>query len=209
MITVTTWNRGIFLPEQLKINKASASDTASLLFQSGWTGHAEMGLAGDASFSLKVSPDGSTWTESLRADPASGHLSGAAVQASASDTTAGRLMRADWGYGPGNLLGTVALSGGVPTGAVLEQGSTGDGDWLRLADGTQICWAARTGSSSWTFPQPFDAPPVVSLTSTESAPRMLAATALSASTVTPVSYDAAGVAQPGDGVACLAVGRWG
>ncbi|MFY1714008.1 hypothetical protein J3366_21275 [Tritonibacter mobilis] len=131
------------------------------------------------------------------------------MQASASDTTAGRLMRADWGYGPGNLLGTVALSGRVPTGAVLEQGSTGDGDWLRLADGTQICWAARTGSSSWTFPQTFDAPPVVSLTSTEGAPRMLAATALSASTVTPVSYDAAGVAQPGDGVACLAVGRWG
>ncbi|WP_317387033.1 hypothetical protein [Tritonibacter scottomollicae] len=29
-------------------------------------------------------------------------------------------MAADWGYGPGNLLGMVALSGGVPTGAVLE-----------------------------------------------------------------------------------------
>jgi len=50
---------------------------------------------------------------------------------------------------------------------------------------------------------------VVSLTSTESAPRMLAATSLNASTVTQVSHDAAGVAQPGDGVACLAVGRWG
>lgn len=64
---------------QLKINKASASDTASLLFQSGWTGHAEIGLVGDTSFSLKVSPDGSTWTEALRADPASGHLSGATL----------------------------------------------------------------------------------------------------------------------------------
>lgn len=28
---------------RLKINKASAIDTATLLFQSGWTGHAEMG----------------------------------------------------------------------------------------------------------------------------------------------------------------------
>ncbi|WP_106165424.1 hypothetical protein [Tritonibacter scottomollicae] len=62
---------------------------------------------------------------------------------------------------------------------------------------------------SWSFPQPFDALPVVSLTSTESAPRMVAATALSASSVMPLSYDGAGVAQTGDGLACLAVGRWG
>ncbi|WOI35334.1 hypothetical protein R1T40_21075 (plasmid) [Tritonibacter scottomollicae] len=49
----------------------------------------------------------------------------------------------------------------------------------------------------------------MSLTSTESAPRMVAATAFSASSVTPLSYDGAGVAQTGDGLACLAVGRWG
>jgi len=194
---------------QLKINKSGAGDTASLLFQSNWSGHAEMGLSGDTAFALKVSADGSSWTESFRADPASGHLSGAAVQASASDTTPGRLMRADWGYGPGNLLGNVGLAGGLPTGAVLEQGTGADGDWLRLADGTQICWAAGTGGSAWSFPQAFDAPPVVSLTSTESAARMVAATALGTGGVTPVSYDAAGVAQPGDGIACLAVGRWG
>ncbi|AXQ96005.1 hypothetical protein LV780_19745 (plasmid) [Cereibacter azotoformans] len=30
---------------QLKINKALAGDTASLLFQTGWSGQAEMGLA--------------------------------------------------------------------------------------------------------------------------------------------------------------------
>lgn len=43
---------------QLKINKAAAGDTASLLFQSNWSGYAEMGLAGDNSFSIKTS-DGS------------------------------------------------------------------------------------------------------------------------------------------------------
>ena len=50
---------------QLKINKAASSDTTSLLFQTGWTGHAEMGLAGDNGFSIKVSPDGSSWLAAL------------------------------------------------------------------------------------------------------------------------------------------------
>ena len=36
---------------QVKINKAGAADTASLLFQSNWTGHAEMGLSGNTAFS--------------------------------------------------------------------------------------------------------------------------------------------------------------
>lgn len=58
---------------QVKINKAAATDTASLLFQSNWTGYAEMGLAGDTSFSIKVS-DGTTWTTAIEIDVA-GHVS--------------------------------------------------------------------------------------------------------------------------------------
>src|SRR5690606_21504135 len=49
---------------QIKVNKESAAQTASLLFQSGWTGHAEMGLAGNNDFSIKVS-DGSEWKTGL------------------------------------------------------------------------------------------------------------------------------------------------
>lgn len=135
---------------QVKVNKAAAGDTASLLFQSGFTGHAEMGLAGDTTFSVKVSDDGTTWHDALRADPASQQLetdfqiSGDAVQQAATDITAGRLMRADYGYGPGNLLGTVSQSGGTPTGAVIERGSNANGEYVRLADGTQICTAFIT-----------------------------------------------------------------
>ena len=57
---------------RLKINKAAAGDTASLLFQSGFTGHAEMGLAGVNDWSIKVSPDGTTWTEALVIDKTTG-----------------------------------------------------------------------------------------------------------------------------------------
>src|SRR3546814_388229 len=49
---------------QIKVNKQSTAQTASLLFQSGWTGHAEMGLAGNNDFSIKVS-DGSDWKTGL------------------------------------------------------------------------------------------------------------------------------------------------
>jgi hypothetical protein len=57
---------------RLKINKASAPQTATLLFQSGFSGRAEMGLAGDDDFSVKVSTDGNNWREAIKVDRASG-----------------------------------------------------------------------------------------------------------------------------------------
>lgn len=50
---------------RLKINKAASADTASLLFQSNWTGYAEFGLAGDNDFRIKTSADGIVWNEAL------------------------------------------------------------------------------------------------------------------------------------------------
>ncbi len=57
---------------QVKINKASAADTASQLFQTGFSGRAEYGLTGDDDWHLKVSPDGSTWHEAAIADRTTG-----------------------------------------------------------------------------------------------------------------------------------------
>ncbi len=45
---------------QVKINKDGESDTATLLFQTGASGRAEFGLAGDDDFQVKVSADGSS-----------------------------------------------------------------------------------------------------------------------------------------------------
>lgn len=50
---------------QLKINKDAAGDTASVLFQTAFSGRAEFGLTGDDDFHVKVSPDGSTWHEAI------------------------------------------------------------------------------------------------------------------------------------------------
>ncbi len=60
---------------QLKLNKASAADTASVLYQTGWSGRAEFGLAGDDDFHLKISADGAAWREALVVDRATGEVS--------------------------------------------------------------------------------------------------------------------------------------
>ena len=57
---------------QLKINKASASETASLLYQDAFSGRAELGLAGDDDFHFKVSPDGTSWKEAIVIDRSTG-----------------------------------------------------------------------------------------------------------------------------------------
>lgn len=65
---------------QLKLNKASSSDTAAVLFQSDWSGRAEMGLLGNNDFSIKLSSNGSAWAEAIRLGAADGTLHGQAGQ---------------------------------------------------------------------------------------------------------------------------------
>ncbi|MEO6299987.1 MAG: DUF2793 domain-containing protein, partial [Paracoccaceae bacterium] len=59
---------------QVKVNKAVATDTASLLFQTGFSGRAEMGTAGSDDFNVKVSPDGVTFFQGLVVDRTSGRV---------------------------------------------------------------------------------------------------------------------------------------
>ncbi len=56
------------------VNKKAAAGTASLMFQTEWSGRAEMGLAGDDDFRIKVSKDGGVWQEALRANRYTGRL---------------------------------------------------------------------------------------------------------------------------------------
>ncbi len=59
---------------QLKLNKNLTSDTASFLFQTGFSGRAEIGLAGDDDFHFKVSPDGASWANALVIDNSTGGI---------------------------------------------------------------------------------------------------------------------------------------
>ncbi|WP_420024589.1 DUF2793 domain-containing protein (plasmid) [Cereibacter azotoformans] len=152
---------------QLKINKALAGDTASLLFQTGWSGRAEMGLAGEDDFTVKVSPDGETFRTALRLERASGRVAlpqglsvagsvtGTAVQASPADGTAGRLM-AVGAFGLGGmapLIGNSAVTDGsiVPGfyGYDSTQGSSGGPSGVR--SGILLHQRRATGSEVQLF----------------------------------------------------------
>ncbi len=75
-----------------------------------------------------------------------------------------------------DILGTVSQSGGVPTGAIIEQGSNANGNYVKFADGTMICYfrdstsvttttAAGSfyagGPTAYTFPVAFVGNPIV------------------------------------------------
>lgn len=57
---------------QLKINKATDTDTASLLFQTGFSGRTELGTTGSDDFTIKVSADGNSFDTALQVEAATG-----------------------------------------------------------------------------------------------------------------------------------------
>jgi hypothetical protein len=60
---------------QVKLNKNSATDNASFLYQTNFSGRAEIGLTGDDDFHFKVSPNGTSWNDSIIIDKTSGNVS--------------------------------------------------------------------------------------------------------------------------------------
>lgn len=57
---------------RLVASKSTAADTASLVLQTGFSGRAEIGLAGDDDLVVKVTSDGTSWTEAIRIDSTTG-----------------------------------------------------------------------------------------------------------------------------------------
>lgn len=72
-------------------------------------------------------------------------------------------------YSRDSILGAVSQSSGVPTGAVIQRGSNANGEFVRIADGTQVCYAAislqysanNLLSAMWSYPAGFSSAPVV------------------------------------------------
>lgn len=59
---------------QVKVNKAAITNVATHLFQTGYSGRAEFGLAGNDNFTLKVSSNGTEWHESFIVDSSTGNV---------------------------------------------------------------------------------------------------------------------------------------
>lgn len=131
-------------------------------------------------------------------------------------------------YHEQNIVGTVSQSGGTPTNAIIEQGSSANGRYARWADGTQICyisvddtagaWNNAIGaffyrsSYNWTFPAVFSAAPVVIGTAQIGddrilgvRPRAVPTTTTAAMAVWADTSAAAGLAK---NIYLTAIGRW-
>lgn len=105
---------------RLKINKSASGETASLLFQSNWSGRAEMGLAGNDEFAIKVS-DGTTWKTGLAISPAGlvRKPENPAFRAWRATATSTPASGAKTGF-----TQTTALAGTISLGTALSEGSS-------------------------------------------------------------------------------------
>lgn len=135
---------------QAKLNKNAAADTASYLFQTGYSGRAEFGLTGDDDFHVKVSADGSAWTEALLINRTTGIVTltnNSVANAALADMLTNRFKgRTTAGSGdPEDLTGTQATALlDIFTSALkgLAPASGGGTTNFLRADGT---WSAPSG----------------------------------------------------------------
>jgi hypothetical protein len=109
---------------RLTLNKEAPGDVLSLLFQSGWSGRAELGLVGDDDLRLKVSADGSDWREVMAIDRATGR----AVFARGAGRRETTVFTADGAYQPPAWARTIeaVVVGGGGGGGCGASGAGGD-----------------------------------------------------------------------------------
>lgn len=194
---------------QLKINKSAESSTGSLLFQTNWSGRAEMGCTGEDAFTIKASADGAGWATAMRVAPATG----------IAEFPQG--LRCEGSFGGTAVLGTVSQDNGASTGALFENGDGPQGSFMRFANGLQICQSPEisigdldtaagaifTGTDIlWAFPAPFAAPPHISTAG--SVATIWCGTGglgTGAVTVKPMSHSAS---TQGAAISITAIGRW-
>lgn len=132
-------------------------------------------------------------------------------------------------YDQETIVGTVSESSGVPTGAIIERGSNSNGQYVRFADGTQVCTTSSlhnsnlgadvTVSGQWDFPASFDGLPwfigpswrgTGGLTASENAAERLSASATiqdSAYTYWALANNSS-VSVPAARLDLFAIGRW-
>ncbi|EPG6646466.1 hypothetical protein OPR00_006272 [Pseudomonas aeruginosa] len=51
-------------------------------------------------------------------------------------------------YSRDSILGAVSQASGIPSGAIIERGSNANGEYVRFADGTQVCIVTLLGNGS-------------------------------------------------------------
>jgi hypothetical protein len=135
---------------QVKLNKNLPTDTASFLFQTGFSGCAEIGTTGDNDFHFKVSGNGSTFSESIIITGNSGLVTmknGLAFDPVASDPSAPLNGQVWYNSTTGKLR---ARQAGVSTDIVGAGGGGGIGDG-GISDGDKGDITVSSAGSVWSI----------------------------------------------------------
>lgn len=113
---------------RLKINKAAAGNTASILFQTAYAGKAEIGLAGDDGLHFKVHASNGSWRDALVVDPASAKVA------------------MPWTALDNNLLinGDFQINQRGFSGGALASGAYGFDRWRASSAGTSLQLSGKT-----------------------------------------------------------------
>lgn len=126
---------------QVKVNKQAVTDTASLLYQTNWTGFAEMGLNGSNDFSAKVSCDTGQWREAIKIDHATGNVAIGSVWPQTKLHVDGPILPASYTSAAlpsagGNGAGALVFVTKVPSGT--EMAYSDGTNWRSIRSGTII-----------------------------------------------------------------------
>lgn len=109
--------------------------------------------------------------------------------------------------------GYATSAGSVPTSTIVTRGSNANGEYVRFADGTQICWATVTGGAAlrtWTFPAAFSYSVGASATALRTASttaRIAIIRTLSTGALDTAVFDTS-FNLTADPILCTAFGRW-
>jgi hypothetical protein len=118
--------------QQTKFNKQSVAASATILFQTAYSGRAEIGTSGDDRLHVKVSADGTNWYEALVVD-----IAGATPRVSGSGLfRVGSFAKAALPAPATAGTGAIAYVGDASGGAVLA--FCNGTNWLRVTDATVI-----------------------------------------------------------------------
>ncbi|MFD2181428.1 DUF2793 domain-containing protein [Rhodoplanes azumiensis] len=90
-----------------KLSKESTAKTLSLLFQTAYSGRAEIGLAGDDDLRIKVSADGTTWLDALVVDRTTGAV---ALPNTRPTSFRNRIVNGNFAVNQRSVSGTVTLA---------------------------------------------------------------------------------------------------
>ena len=130
------------------LNKSAAANTASVIFEDGFSGRAQIGLTGDDNFHFKVSPNGSTWTEAINISATTGQPTFAqGIAAGEAVGFRNRLRNASFAINQRVVSGTVTLAAGAyghdgvkagAGGAVYTFATVGIDNTLTITSGSLI-----------------------------------------------------------------------